>query len=134
MLEWLEIFCRWVLGLQFLFWGLNGFFHWRPIPPSAQPINDFTEACIKTRFIMPTVKIFEIAFGALLLTGKATIVAWAALAPIVFIISGLHLLYNKKYWEVLLPITLPFLLILVLNFEKWQNLLLPESLFHKILG
>lgn len=121
-MEWIEIICRWVLGLQLVFWGLNGFFHWKQIPPSAEPIDAFVEACIKTKFIMPTVKIFEITFGALLLTGSWTFVAWVALAPVVFVVTGLHAIYNKRFWEVLVPITLPFLVVLAFNFDKWLQL------------
>lgn len=120
MNDWIEVVCRWILGLQFVFWGLNGFFYWKQPPASAKPINDFTEACIQTKFVMPTVKIFEIVFGALFLIETTSRVAWIALAPIVFVITGLHALYNKRSWEVLGPITLPFLMVLFFNFEKWR--------------
>jgi len=123
MLEWTELIFRWIFAGQILFWGLNGFFHWKAIPPSADFINEFTEACVKSGFIMPTVKIFEVVFGSLLLTGFARGISLIALAPIVFVITGLHVRHNKKAWEVLVPISLPFLILVILNFEKWNSLL-----------
>ena len=129
MLEWTEIIFRWILGLQLVFWGLNGFFHWKEIPPSTDFINEFSDVCFRSRFILPTVKIFEIVFGALLLTGAYTLLALVALAPIIFVISGLHLLHNKKSWEVLLPITLPFLIIVILYLMKsWADLPISSNM------
>jgi hypothetical protein len=59
----LEAGLRIILGFQLMFWGLNGFFNWVKIPPSGPVIENFVSACIQTKFIMPTVKIFEIVFG-----------------------------------------------------------------------
>jgi uncharacterized membrane protein YphA (DoxX/SURF4 family) len=123
MLMWLEIICRWLLGLQFLFWGLNGFFHWRAVPPSADFIQRFADLCGESKFIMPTVKVFEIIFGALLLSGYSTILALIFLGPIVFVITGLHLLHNRKWWEIILPISAPYLLILLFQEERLLVLL-----------
>jgi uncharacterized membrane protein YphA (DoxX/SURF4 family) len=113
IMMWVEVIFRWILGLQLVFWGLNSIFHWRPIPPSSAAINDFTEACIKTKFIMPTVKLIEIAGGLLLLAGFHIDIALTALAPLIFVITGLHVLFNKKSWEVLIPITLPYLVLMI---------------------
>jgi uncharacterized membrane protein YphA (DoxX/SURF4 family) len=118
-----ELTLRWILGLQLIFWGLNGFFHWKPIPPSAKVIDDFTAACMESRFIMPVVKVFEILFGIFLLANYAVPLALALLSPIVFVITGLHALHNKKFWEVLVPISLPFIILVALHYEAWLNLL-----------
>jgi uncharacterized membrane protein YphA (DoxX/SURF4 family) len=123
MIEHIELALRWILGLQLTFWGLNGFFHWRPIPPSAKAIDNFTITCIESRFIMPTVKTFEIVFGIFLLMGFAIPLALMMLSPIIFVITGLHSLHNKKSWEVLVPITLPFIALAILQYEAWLKLL-----------
>ncbi|MGZ3744070.1 MAG: hypothetical protein ACXWRE_06035 [Pseudobdellovibrionaceae bacterium] len=124
MMEHIELLLRWIFGLQISFWGFNGFFHWKQIPPSPQVINDFTEACIKTKFILPTVKIFEIVFGILLLTGVCTLLSLTALAPIIFVISGLHLCHNKNPWPVIGSITFPFVILVILKYDNWRNLFL----------
>jgi uncharacterized membrane protein YphA (DoxX/SURF4 family) len=121
--DWIELTCRWILGLQLTFWGLNGFFHWMKIPPSDDFITRFGDLCFESKFIMPTVKIFEILFGIALLTGWGTMLSLIMLGPIVFVISGLHLFHNKKWWEVLIPISLPYLILVVLNISEFQVLL-----------
>lgn len=122
-MAWLELIFRWILGLQLVFWGLNGFFHWKSIPPSTDFINRFSEICVQSRFIMPTVKVFEILFGFLLLTGTHTSLALIALGPIIFVVTGLHAVHNpQRSWEVVLPISLPFVGVLLLNFESWRGL------------
>jgi uncharacterized membrane protein YphA (DoxX/SURF4 family) len=124
LVAWIETILRWTLGLQMLFWGLNGFFNWKPIPRSDDLITRFADLCYESRFILPTVKIFEIVFGALLLTGSGTLVALIFLGPIIFVITGLHLFHNKKGWQVIFPITVPFVLLVLLNGSLFKNLLL----------
>jgi len=118
MLEWIEIILRWILGMQFLFWGLNGFFRWKSIPPSGDFVGRFGDVCFESKFILPVVKIFEIFFGAALLTGHGTLASLIFLGPLVFVISGLHLFHNPRWWEVIVPITLPYLAIAGLNWQK----------------
>jgi len=113
IIEWVELIFRWILGGQLLFWGLNSVFHWIAIPPSNKVIEQFTEACFKTKFIMPTVKALEIVGGLLLLSGFYTHLALLALAPLIFVITGLHLFHNKRSWEVLVPISLPYVVLLI---------------------
>lgn len=105
MTDHIELALRWILGGQLTFWGLNGFFHWRPVPPSPPAIDRFVTACFDTQFIMPTVKIFEIVFGLFLVLNFATPLALTMLAPVVFVITALHLLHNtKKSLEVVVTI------------------------------
>lgn len=122
-MEWIEITCRWALGLQLLFWGLNGFFHWKVIPPSSDFIAQFSDVCVKSRFIMQTVKILEVFFGAMLLSGYGTLIALIFLGPIVFVISGLHVFHNAKWWQVLVPITVPFMILLLTQEAHFRLLL-----------
>jgi uncharacterized membrane protein YphA (DoxX/SURF4 family) len=115
MLEWFDLICRWVLGLQLLFWGLNGFFHWVVPPSESSFVTRFGDLCAESRFIMPTVKVFEILFGALLLTGYGTLVSLIFLGPIIFVITGLHFFHNPKWWRVVVPITGPYILVLLMQ-------------------
>lgn len=125
MWDWMDLGLCWVLGLQFIFWGFNGFFHWKSIPPSPPFIEHFSEACVQSKFIMPLVKILEIVGGVLLLTKYYAFLGLYLLAPIVVVISGLHWFHNqKKSWQVLLPISLPFAFLLIIRFEDWKNLFL----------
>lgn len=114
-MEYLELALRWIFGLQIAFWGLNGFFHWVQIPPSPPVIEKFVQACIDTRFIMPTVKILEITAGLLLLFNFSTALCLAVLAPIMFVVTGLHVLHNPKPAGVLIPLVLPYAALWLLN-------------------
>ena len=124
-LEWLDIGSRFVLGAQLAFAGLNGFFHWIPIPPSSPVIDQFSKAMIDSKFIMPLVKICEITFGLLLVAGLFVPLSLIVLGPIVLLITGLHLWHNEKPWGVCLPITLPYLIALALNFDSLRFLFVP---------
>ena len=123
MVDYIELILRWIFGLQMVFWGLNGFFRWKQVPPSAAAIDHFTAACLQSGFIMPTVKIFEVVFGTLLLANTATPLSLVMLAPIIFVITALHMLYNKRSWEVLVPIALPFWGLVGLHHESWRTLI-----------
>lgn len=111
MIDYIEIVFRWIFGLQMFFWGLNGFFHWVKNPPSSSRIEAFTQACIDTGFIMPVVKMLEILGGAFLLLQFGTTLTLVAFAPLIFVISGLHILHNPKPWGVLATTTLPYLVL-----------------------
>ncbi|WP_413558935.1 DoxX family membrane protein [Bdellovibrio sp. HCB209] len=111
-MEIIEVVCRIAFGLQMAFWGLNGFFHWLKIPPSPPVIEKFVDACMETKFIMPTVKTLEILAGLSLVLGLAVPLNVMLMAPIVFVITLLHLLHNPKPWGVVIPITLPFAVII----------------------
>lgn len=113
MTEYLELFFRWAFGLQMIFWGLNGFFHLVPIPPSSDKINKFVEACIETKFLMPIVKIFEILFGICLIANFMVAVSLVTLAPILFVVTGLHVFHNPKPWGVLATCTVPYLILVL---------------------
>lgn len=115
MIDYIEMGCRWFFGLQMLFWGLNGFFHWVKIPPSGAVLEGFINACIETRFIMPTVKMIEVFGGLLLVLHIGIPLLLAAFAPLIFVISGLHLLHNPKPWGILITTTSPYLLLVFLH-------------------
>ncbi|WP_291515813.1 hypothetical protein [Bdellovibrio sp. ArHS] len=115
MSEYFEIAVRWAFAMQMVFWGLNGFFHWINIPPASPVIDRFVTACMETKFIMPSVKLIEIVFGLFLIMNFAVPLSLAAFAPLLFVITGLHLFHNPKPWTVLILNTLPYCLLLTLH-------------------
>lgn len=127
MLSYIETTCRWAFSLQMIFWGFNSFFHWLAIPPSSKGVTKFVEACVDTRFIMPTVKFLEIVCGIFLLCNFAVLLNILIFAPIVFVITLLHLIHNSsfwsKFWPVVLTISLPFLIIFVWHIKPLINTL-----------
>lgn len=115
MSEYFEIAVRWAFAMQMVFWGLNGFFQWIKIPPASPVIDQFVTACIETKFIMPAVKLIEIVFGSFLIINFAVPLSLVAFAPLLFVITGLHLFHNTKPWGVLFFYTLPYCLLVTLH-------------------
>lgn len=118
-----ELVLRILFGLQMVFSGLNGFFHWMAIPPSGPVITKFVEACYETKFIMPVVKLMEIFFGLFLIIGFMTPASLLILAPVIFVITGLHLFHNPKPWMVLGTCSAPYLILLTLHSGTWLRLI-----------
>ena len=120
--EYLEFVLRILLGLQCMFWGLNGFFNWVKIPPTGPVIEAFVSACYQTKFIMPSVKFLEIILGFFLVIGLVVPASLLGLAPIVFVITGLHLMHNPKPGRVLMPFSLPYAILLFIHSLTWLRL------------
>ena len=119
MISWesIEFLLRITLGLQLVFWGLNGFFQWIQFKNQPTVINNFVGACIDTRFIMPLVKILEVATGSLLVFNILPRLCLLLLAPLITVILGLHLWHNfKKSYEVIVPLGVPFLFLCYYHF------------------
>src|SRR5260221_9326945 len=81
---------RFVLGGMFLFSGLNGLFHFAPMPPMPAAAGEFLGAIVATGYFLPLLKITEVAAGALLLSGRFVPLALAVLAPILVNIVAFH--------------------------------------------
>lgn len=103
-----------VVGLQYVFWGLNGFLHFKALPPSDERIQKFVERCYQTPGLMNGVKIIQILAGLLLILDTQVLAALLFLFPITTVISWLHLRYNKRKAEVLVPLSLPFYILTTL--------------------
>jgi uncharacterized membrane protein YphA (DoxX/SURF4 family) len=82
---------RLLLGLVFLVNGLNGFLHFMPMPAMPADALAFAGALMKTGYIFPILKTFEVAAGALLLAGVAVPFALTLLAPIIVNIAAFHM-------------------------------------------
>lgn len=115
--------CQYFLGVQFLIFGVNGFLNIFPNPPAPDGIIKFVQSLESTKFIMPTVKALEILSGVLVLTNLAPRWGLALLAPIIFNIIGLHLVFNfKKSWILILQVLLPYSIVLIHSrFWSWLN-------------
>jgi len=82
---------RVLTGLIFLVFGLNGFLHFLPNPPS-MPEREaaFAGALIATGYMFPLIKATEVVAGALLLANRFVPLALTLLAPIVVNIVAFH--------------------------------------------
>ena len=80
-----------VLGLIYFVFGLNGFFHFIPVPPMPEPAMNFIMALFGTPYFIYILKPAEILCGLMLLVGRSVPFALVVLAPITLNIFLFHL-------------------------------------------
>jgi putative oxidoreductase len=82
---------RLLLGLVFLVFGLNGFFHFLPQPNMPQRAIDFFSALGNTGYMPQLIFTTQIVGGALLLINCFVPLALALLAPVIVNIILFHI-------------------------------------------
>ncbi|HEX3777372.1 MAG TPA: DoxX family protein [Polyangiaceae bacterium] len=86
----LPTIARYLLGLVFFVFGLNGFLHFLPQPPmTGAPLN-FIGALIASGYMFPLLKGTEVLMGALLLANRFVPLALTVLAPVLVNIVAFH--------------------------------------------
>ena len=84
------LIARYLLGLVFLVFGLNGFLHFIPLPPPANPVaGQFMGALFVSHYLVP-IFLLQIVPGALLLVNRYVPLALTLLAPILVNIVCFH--------------------------------------------
>lgn len=95
MKKWLELGTRYLMGLIFVVFGLNGFLHFIPVPPPAnEQAGAFMGGLAAAGYFFPVLKITEIVAGLMLLAGRFVPLALILLAPIVVQIFLYHTLLD----------------------------------------
>jgi len=82
---------RVVLGLIFVVYGLNGFFHFIPMPEMNEEAAAFMGALAATGYFMIVEKAVEVVAGFMILTGRFLPLGLILLAPISVNILLFHL-------------------------------------------
>lgn len=117
-MEFLTYAIQFLVAAQYLFWGLNGFLHFKSLPASDPRIDLFVEKCFQIPLLMTTVKLMQIVASIGLFLNQIPLFWTAILFPITTVISVLHLIYNKKRYEVLLPLSMPYYILVILLLIK----------------
>ena len=87
---------RYLLGLMFLVFGLNGFFRFIPLPPPASPLaRAFLMSLGASHYIM-VVSFLQLVCGVLLLLDRFVPLALTILAAIITNILLYHLTMDPK--------------------------------------
>jgi len=81
---------RYLLGLAFFVFGLNGFLHFIPQPPMSGPPANFIGALVASGYLIPLLKGTEVLAGALLLANRYVPLSLALLAPVLVNIVAFH--------------------------------------------
>lgn len=98
---------RLIMGLIFVVFGLNGFFHFIPMPPMPEAAGKFMGALGATGYFFPFLKVCEIVAGLFLVIGAFVPLALIILAPIIINIVLFHAFLAPG--GMLLPIVLVIL-------------------------
>ncbi len=89
------IAARVILGLVFVVFGLNGFFHFIPNPEMNEPMGSFMGALVGTGYFMAVVKFVEVVAGVMILTGRFLPLGLILLAPVSVHIFFAHLFLDQ---------------------------------------
>ena len=81
---------RYLMGLIFLVFGLNGFLNFIPTPPMEGDLGTFMGGLMASGYFFPLLKVTEILSGILLLSGFYVPLAIAVLGPITLNIFFVH--------------------------------------------
>jgi len=86
---------RVILGLIFVVFGLNGFFHFIPNPEANEPMTAFMTALGETGYFMTVVKLVEVISGLMILTGRFLPLGLILLAPVSVNILLVHVFLDQ---------------------------------------
>ncbi|MGB5285205.1 MAG: DoxX family protein [Polyangiales bacterium] len=84
------------LGLVFVVFGLNGFFHFIPTPEMAEAAGSLMGALVATGYFMMVVKLVEVLAGLMILTGRFLPLGLILLAPVSVHILLFHVFLDPK--------------------------------------
>jgi hypothetical protein len=82
---------RYLAGVVFLVFGLNGFLNFIPLPPTAGIAGQFMGVLYASNYLW-VISAFEIVVGMLLLANRYVPLALAMLAPVIVNILSFHVL------------------------------------------
>jgi putative oxidoreductase len=82
---------RYLAGVVFLVFGLNGFLNFVPLPPPAGIAGQFMEALYASHYLW-VIFAFQLVAGVLLLANRYVPLALAMLAPVIVNILSFHVL------------------------------------------
>ncbi len=86
------LIARILLGLEFLVFGLNSFFHYLPMPPLPKDVSgQFLGALFASHYVL-VIGAIEVATAILLLAGRYIPLALTLLGPVIVNILLFHLL------------------------------------------
>ena len=87
------LIARILMGLMFLIFGLNGFFHFIPNPKGPMPEGEmaFAGAMMKTGYFFPVVFATQLIVGILLLCNRFVPLALVLIAPVIVNIIAFHI-------------------------------------------
>ena len=120
-----SVIARFLLGLIFLVFGLNGFFHFIPMPPPTGVAGQFMGALFVSQYLV-VVFALQLIGAVLLLINRYVPLALAILAPIIFNILLFHSLMAPSGLSLALVVTTLWILVFFSVRSAFAGLLQPQ--------
>ena len=119
------VIARFLLGLIFLVFGLNGFFNFLPMPPPTGVAGQFLGALFVSHYLA-VVFALQLIGAVLLLINRYVPLALAILAPIIFNILFFHFLMAPSGVPLALVATILWILVFLSVRSAFAGLLQPQ--------
>jgi putative oxidoreductase len=120
-----SVIARFLLGLIFLVFGLNGFFNFLPMPPPTGVAGQFLGALFVSHYLA-VVFALQLIGAVLLLINRYVPLALAILAPIIFNILFFHFLMAPSGVPLALVATILWILVFLSVRSAFAGLLQPQ--------
>lgn len=122
----LPTIARYLMGVIFFVFGLNGFLNFLPQPEFSPEAGAFMGALAATGYMFPLIKVVEVAVGIMLLANRFVPLALILIAPITVNILAFHIMLDSAG----LPIGILVLLLnayLLFAYKKYYEPLLNST-------
>ena len=119
------VIARFLLGLIFLVFGLNGFLHFIPSPPLSGVAGQFVGALFVSNYLV-VVFLLQIVSAILLLINRYVPLALAVLAPIIVNILLIHTLMAPSGLPLAIIVTVLWILVFLSVRSAFDGLFQPR--------
>jgi putative oxidoreductase len=116
---------RYLAGVIFLVFGLNGFLHFIPLPPPSGVAGQFMGALFVSHYLT-LIFALQVIGGALLLANRYVPLALAILAPVIVNILSFHALMAPSGLPLALFVTMLWALVFVQVRSAFAGLFQPR--------
>src|SRR5712672_3186019 len=107
-----SVIARYLMGVIFLVFGLNGFLHFIPLPPPSGVAGQFMGALFASHYLT-LIFALQVIGGVLLLSNRYVPLALAILAPVIVNILSFHALMAPSGLPLALFVTVLWALVFV---------------------
>ena len=123
----ITVIARFLLGLIFLVFGLNGFLHFIPMPPPSGIAGQFMGALFVSNYLV-VVFLLQIIAAVLLLINRYVPLALTLLAPIIANILLFHILMAPSGLALAIVVTALWIVVFLSVRSAFGGLLQPRVL------
>lgn len=113
---------RYIMGLMFTVFGLNGFLQFLPAPPMGGLAGQFMAVMFGSHYMVP-VFVIQVLCGILFLVGRKVPLALTLIAPVIFNILVFHITMNPAGIGPGILVTICWFLVFARHREAFNGIL-----------